>query len=340
MFDERGIAGGGSGAAGAFLSPKFSKKGALKELINQALLEAFRFYESVDASAIQKTPLLHIAKDSKDAKHLQYCKKHDDLELLSNPPFIPDDEYIYTSKSAIVDAKRMCCSLAYGCKIFHEEIQKLEKEDRFWLLNKRYKAKIVVVATGGYRHALYYKPYSDIRSIWGHRIDVRSSLKLPCSVHQFVSISPTRDGILSIGATHDVHFYPNAKEYDFCAGRSELLQKANKTVALGSVEVVKDYVGLRGGTIDYLPFLGKVVDVAKTLKKVEHHDIYTKHFDYTKFFYHDNLYVINGSAGYGFVLAPLLARLLVAHIVEQKSLPYELEAARFFARWAKKEEMV
>jgi tRNA 5-methylaminomethyl-2-thiouridine biosynthesis bifunctional protein len=46
--------------------------------------------------------------------------------------------------------------------------------------------------------------------------------------------------------------------------------------------------------------------------------------------------MINGSGGYGFVLAPYLARILKEHITGAKKIPSSLTPARFFARWAKK----
>ena len=44
VVDERGIAGGGSGAAGAFVSPKLGKDNILKSLINEAYLFSNSFY--------------------------------------------------------------------------------------------------------------------------------------------------------------------------------------------------------------------------------------------------------------------------------------------------------
>ena len=44
LFDKEGIAAGGSGAAGAFISPKFSKGGELKELMEKSYLFSLDFY--------------------------------------------------------------------------------------------------------------------------------------------------------------------------------------------------------------------------------------------------------------------------------------------------------
>jgi tRNA 5-methylaminomethyl-2-thiouridine biosynthesis bifunctional protein len=61
-----------------------------------------------------------------------------------------------------------------------------------------------------------------------------------------------------------------------------------------------------------------------------------KNAEYEKFSYYPNLTMINGSGGYGFVLAPYLAQILKEHIVSAKKIDERLSPARFFARWAKK----
>lgn len=192
VFDQGGVAHGGSGAAGAFLSPKFSKGGELKELINSALDIALDFYSTNFPQYIQHHDLLHIAKDEKDALNLKYFKTHEDIPLLQDPYIEPNNEYIYTSKSAIVDAQAMCKALLESIEFKEEEIVTLEKQDDVWLLNNKYKAKRVILATGAYKHELVRHPYAMIRGIWGHRIDIETTTNNPISIHQFVSTSPHR----------------------------------------------------------------------------------------------------------------------------------------------------
>ncbi|MBA1438694.1 MAG: FAD-binding oxidoreductase [Epsilonproteobacteria bacterium] len=338
LFDANGIAGGGSGAAGAFLSPKFSKAGELKELVNSSLDEALPFYTTHFPDFIQNYHLLHIAKDPKDAAHLRYCRENDNFELLDNPPITPPNEHIYTTKSALVDAKGVCEALVAGCDFVQEDIKMLRCSDDVWHLNSTYKAKKVILSTGAYEHNLIDVPYQMVRGIWGHRIDLKTTTKNDISIHQFVSISPTKNSILAIGATHNVHYHPQkTKEaYDFKAGREELLQKASKTIELKDVEVVQDYVGLRSGSFDYLPIVGQIVDVQTTLKKLSSSEIFQKKLEFEKLHYYKNLYMINGSAGYGFVLAPYLSRVLAHHIVDNTAIPKQIDQARFFHRWAKR----
>ncbi len=337
VFDREGIAAGGSGAAGAFLSPKFAKNGELKELLNSSLDIALDFYTTHFPRYIQHNNLLHIAKDEKDAGHIQFCKEHDSLELLEHPPLDPENEYIYTSKSAIVDAQHMCNALLEDIDYKTESIDTLEYVQDNWLLNKNYKAKKVILATGAYEHNFYEQPYKNIRGIWGHRIDVKTSTNNEISIHQFVSISPTKGNQLSIGATHNVHYHPQTSKesYDYEAGRLELLEKANRTLQLQNVQVLKDYTGLRSGSVDYMPIVGPIVDSTKSLEKLTRREIEQKHSDFSKLKYHKELYMINGSAGYGYVLAPFLAITLAKAIVQNEEVPVELLPARFFYRWAK-----
>jgi tRNA 5-methylaminomethyl-2-thiouridine biosynthesis bifunctional protein len=179
-------------------------------------------------------------------------------------------------------------------------------------------------------------PYLQLRRVWGHRIDITTSTKVPFSIHHHLSISPSsEDGQVAIGATHDVHFDPfGAKPYDYEAGRKELLEKALMSVRLEDVKVLKDYTGLRSGSNDYLPIVGKVVDASKTLS-ADFDVRKLKKMDDSAFSYYPELYMINGTGGYGFVFAPFLGAQLAEHICNGKGLDPELAPSRFFRRWAK-----
>ncbi len=338
LYDAKGVAKGGSGAAGAFLSPKFAKGGELKTLINKALDFALAFYTERFPEYIASYPLLHIAKDEKDAAILRFVRQSGALPLLHNPPFTPSMEFIYTSKSAIVDAQKMCDAFAKKIPLVQEKIETLKYHDNHWHLNRTYTAKKLILATGAYSRLLH-APYlqNAVRGIWGHRITIATTTQIPCSLHRFVSISPTRNGISAIGATHNVHFDPNGNEaYDYEAGRAELLEKAALTLKLDGVEVLEDFVGLRSGSSDYIPLLGGVVDEERSLQKYSLPLLKAKKRNYSDLVYHDNVYMINGSAGYGFVLAPYLAHTLVEHITAKHPIPSELDVGRFFLRYVRR----
>ncbi len=343
LFDMQGVASGGSGAAGAFISPKFSKEGELKELIHDAFVYSMRFYENNFAHLLKKSPLLHIAKDEKDSQTLKYYKQHTDLELKTPPDDLLKNLQAQALKqesvfleAGVVHAKLMCEALSKSATFFHQEVKSLVYDDGSWIINETYAAKDVVLATGAYE-TLLPEPYIELRGVWGHRIDIKTTTHNNFSIHQFVSISPEIDGVTAIGATHNVHYHPqkNQEPYDIEAGREELLQKALKTIELENIEIIKDYTGLRSGSFDYMPLIGQMVMSKETLECCKK-QIRVKKPDFSNFVYYPNLYMINGNGGYGFVLAPYLAKILSEKILSNKEISQRVSPARFFARWAKK----
>lgn len=343
IYDMDSIAGGGSGAAGAFISPKFSKSGELKELLHDAFLYSMAFYEEFFPHCFTKSPLLHIAQDNVSSKILQTYKKNTDLELLTLLPKFMEkiskeskEQENISINAGLVNAEKMCKALSKDTEFVKEEVQSLECKDSVWHINNKPIAKKLVLATGAYEK-LINEPCIQLRGVWGHRIDIKTTTQNPYSIHQFVSISPSSDGVLAIGATHNVHYHPQKSQepYDYKVGREELLEKASRTLKLENIEVLKDYTGLRSGSFDYMPMIGSLVDSKKTLKNKEI-KFKVKKPNIGEYSYYPDLYMINGSGGYGFVLAPYLAKLLKENILDEKELSPRLQPARFFARWAKK----
>lgn len=343
LFDMDSIASGGSGAAGAFISPKFSKAGELKEILHDAFVYSMEFYEKNFPHLLTKAQLLHIAKDEADSEILRVYKEKTTLDLLE-----PSEE-IFNSLSVeaknqenisinagVVNAALMCGAMAKSAKFVKKKVESIVYDEAVWVIDETYSAKNIVLATGAYE-SLIKEPYIQLRGVWGHRIDIKTTTKNPYSVHQFVSISPSTDGTLAIGATHNVHYHPQtaSEPYDTETGRAELLEKASRSINLENVEVVKDYTGLRSGSFDYMPLVGSLVLSNETLQN-KNIRFKVKKADFTEYDYYPNLYMINGNGGYGFVLAPYLAKILKEHILSAKKISDRITPARFFARWAKK----
>lgn len=337
LFDKDGIASGGSGAAGAFISPKFSKSGELKELLHQAFCYSMDFYEKKFPEAFQKTQLIHIAKDENSSQILQIYKQKTTLPLLDIPENILQTLHFeaLSLQSGLVDAQKMCKLLTKNVDFYKEEVYSLLYSNELWHINDKIQARNVVLATGAYKKVID-EPYIKLRGVWGHRIDIKSSTTNLYSLHQEVSISQTLHGIIAIGATHNVHYHPQTSNEDYSIeeGQNELLFKAKKTLYLEDIEILKDYTGLRSGSFDYIPLVGLLVDSKKTLQ--QNINFKVKKANYDDYIYHKNLYMINGSGGYGFVLAPYLAKILKDAIVKKQSIQKGLLPARFFARCAKK----
>ncbi len=343
LFDEQGVAGGGSGAAGAFISPKFSKAGDLKELLHDAFVYSLDFYEKNFPSYLTKAPLLHIAQDEEDSAILKYYKLNTSFALKT-----PSNTVLNSLRAevkmqenlcmdgGVVDASGVCYAMSKSLKFVQEKVKTLVEKDAMWVLNEKYLATHVVFATGAYESILK-EPYIKLRGVWGHRIDIKTTTQNTSSIHQFVSISPSKNGVLAIGATHNVHYHPQlaTMPYEVEEGRLELLEKASRTLKLDNIEILKDYTGLRSGSFDYLPLVGKLVNSEQTLAQ-KNGNFKTKNPNYESYAYYPNLYMINGSGGYGFVLAPYLAKMLREFVLEDKKIDARVNPARFFARWAKK----
>lgn len=313
LVDKTGIASGGSGAAGAFISPKFNKQGPLKELMDVAYDEAMEFYTAVLAKHTVVKPLLHISQD-------------------------PNEAPVYLEYSAIVDARSACEALAEGIDFYILDIQSPFYHDNMWHCGDLQSSHLVLTI-GAYPKILPID-YVGLRGIWGHRIDITTSTDVPHIFHHHVSISPTlKKGVIAIGATHNVHYSPfdSLTSYDIQAGRAELIEKALKTLKLNDIKIIKDYMGLRSGSNDYMPMLGSLVDSDATLK-LHPHIQHGKQTDSKEFIYYPNLTMINGSGGYGFVLAPYLAKRLKEYLVDGIPMDEELSPSRYFRRWAKRKK--
>lgn len=343
IFDENSIAGGGSGAAGAFISPKFSKAGDLKELLHDGFVYSMKFYEKNFPTLLTKAPLLHIAQDKESSDILKFYKSSSDFTLK-----VPSDELLNSlsldaknqeniyMQGAIVDASAMCHAMSKLARFVEEKVQDLVYDNGMWIINETYSAKDVVLATGAYESVIK-EPYIKLRGVWGHRIDIKTTTENLNSIHQFVSISPGKDGVLAIGATHNIHYHPQIATipYDLQEGRAELLEKVSRTLKLENVEIIKDYTGLRSGSFDYLPLAGRLV-ISKETLALKNINFKVKNPNYDEYAYYPNLYMINGSGGYGFVLAPYLAKMLKEYILKGKEIDRRVQPARFFARMARK----
>ena len=344
LFDREGIASGGSGAAGAFISPKISKSGPLKQIMDDAYAFSLAFYATEFSASFTPAPQLHIAKFDDENAKVTHFREHTPMHVGDAPDayrsLLTDEAREFASvffqHSGIVDAEAACRAMAEAATLFCEEVQTLERSSGLWRVGS-IQAKRVVLATGAYEPVMP-EPYIALRAVWGHRIDIRTSERVEGIIHHRVSLAPTdAAGRSAVGATHDLKYHPqrSAAPYDVEAGRKELLEKVRSTVRLGEIEILRDYTGLRSGSNDYLPMLGRLVDSEATL---------AAHPELRKgarvapeaYCYHEGLYMINGSGGYGFVLAPYLAAQLERHIGRGEPIDPRIEPSRFFGRWAKK----
>jgi len=355
MLDRNSdVAVGASGTAGAFLSPLLGKPNQFKDLISVSLKFSVDFYKNLAPQFIINKGVLRIPKDEEDKEkffsYMQFCDF--DYELKDGGAFFP-----IGSK---VNSYEMCKILSKNSHVkFDYEVEHIKYIDNVWYINDEIKTKKLIL-TSGADVSLIGENYFNIRAVWGQRIDVETSTCIPFNYHKECSLSASEelDGNkdrykVTIGATHhrfncdkDVCNYclrvPNLNNCTNFGYTKEvnntdtkvLLKLANDIVKLKDVEVVNTKIGARASSVDYFPMVGELIDSKKTIDKFPY-IMHGTHVQNNRFERHENLYVLNGVSGRGFVLSPYLAKNLVDFIVDKKELKNEIIVDRLFTRWVR-----
>ena len=348
VVDREGIAGGASGAAGAFLSPLPGKKNTYNSLVNTALDFSINFYGNLLPTAIDKKGVLRVANDNFTEEKLtqnqieyKYYTK-DKLKTISKK-FKNIDGYFYEN-AAVIEPVKICKELTKKCNFYKEDIKELIFEDGVYTVN-RVKAKNIILAQGVSTH-LVEIPYINISPIFGLRIDVKTTTNIPFNIHKSISVSTNKqDSTVSIGATQERHdsskmeclttcdkcsFYVNSDQ----AQIETLLTKTDELIKLENLEVVKIYKGARATIKSYFPVIGRVVNYKESLKKYPSIKNGTK-IPQESLEYYPNIHVINALGSRGFVFAPYLAKILSEHILDNTPIPKELSTQKLFYKMAR-----
>jgi tRNA 5-methylaminomethyl-2-thiouridine biosynthesis bifunctional protein len=346
VLDKNGIASGGSGAAGAFVSPKIGKGSALQTLTNEAFSFAKDFYLSTCPQYFHQTGVIRIPKDEADAQKFCEYEKFNDTEYenytkekLQSLGIDVDFDSFYFPDAGDCDAPNVCAFLLRDIEVEICNVDEITFENEFWLCiptqesgnedSVVYQAKNIVLATG-FESNLTDLRYMGIRGTWGTRGDFRSKLKLDVSMHQSMSVGANVDGIIKLGATHE----KEVKEVIPCSKEQalSLKEKASSLIKTSDLELVETFCGMRAGSKDYFPLVGQVIDSATMLETYPAIVRGAK----PELEYIDNLYVLNGLGGRGFVFAPLMAKMLAEHIIEHKVLDKRVNPDRLFLKWCRK----
>jgi glycine/D-amino acid oxidase-like deaminating enzyme len=349
IVDKEGIAKGASGAAGAFLSPLPGKKNPYNTLINSALAFSLDFYEKFFPQTIEKKGVLRVANDNFDNEKLQTnsdASFYDNKKLKNISLNFKDSiEGFYYENAAVLNPKEACEKLLKNCDFYIKDVQELIFKDGFYIIDDLISTNIIL--TQGVIKPLVSLPYIDISPIYGVKIDVKTTTKVPFNIHKSISISTNKnDGTVAIGATkqrHDMQdmqclttcdkcaFYVNSDEMQV----KELLASANELIELENLEVVNIYKGARATIKSYFPVVGEVVNYEESLKKHPSIKNGTK-IPPNLLEYFPNLYVINALGSRGFVLAPYLAKILGEHILNATPIPQEISTQKLFYKAARK----
>jgi len=350
------VAFGASGAAGAFLSPLLGKPNKFKDLIAKSLKFSTSFYKQINSKSFVNNGVCRIPKNNEDRQKFNSYKPYIDFEYK-----VQDEGYFFDIGSW-VNPEEICKLLSQNIeKKLNYSVEKILKKDNIWFLNNDIKAKNLILCTGA-NTKLIEEKYFDIRAVWGQKIDILTSTCVgfnyhkECSVSKAVETNNQNEYKVSIGATH--HRFEDNEEFksDFLNSKNfnnsfpksytneminedsnKLIKLANDIIQLGKVQITDIKIGARASSPDYFPMIGKFIDSKKSFLKFPHliNGTHIKEGMLDKI---DNLYVLNGVGGRGFVLSPYLANELVENIINNKKIDEEISTYRLFKRWAKKQK--
>jgi tRNA 5-methylaminomethyl-2-thiouridine biosynthesis bifunctional protein len=335
VIDSKGIASGGSGAAGAFISPKVGKGSALQHLTNEAFAFAVDFYQRHTPNHFYQTGIVRLPKDDHDAKRFElYAPYHYSNYQHLTPSTLQSQgihtpyEGIYFPEAGDCDAQAVCESLLEGIEVVIEEIEAIYQEESLWRVGA-YRAKRLVLATG-YREGLVDREYMGVRATWGTRGDYIKESPFPLSLHQSLSIGASRGGVIKIGATHE----KGIKMPIPCDLEALDALKKSALLLLGEVDLrlSKSYCGMRAGSRDYFPLVGGVIDVEQML--TNHPKL--KRGTTPPLVYKEGLFILGGFGGRGFVFAPMMAQWLGEHLLDGRVIDSRISPDRLFYKWCRK----
>ena len=345
------VAFGASGAAGAFLSPLLGKPNKFKDLITKSLNFSINYYKENFSEDLINCGTCRIPKNEEDEEKFQSYIPYMDFEYEKY-----EEGYLFKIGS-LVKPYELCKKLSKNTqKLFDYEVKTIEKKENIWTINDEIKAENLFLTTGA-DTSLIDEKYLDIRAVWGQKIDINTTTNININYHKECSLSiSNNDQVVSIGATHNrfdsdkidssynlkLKNINKIKHNDYTKNIiqndiAELLKKANDIKVLNDVKVLDVKIGARASSVDYFPMVGKLVDAEKSFEKYPHlkNGFQIKNQNLQMI---DNLYILNGVGGRGFVLSPYLAYVLVENIFNNKEIEEEITNFRLFKRWAKKQK--
>ena len=311
-------------SAGGFLSPILGKENHFKSFVNKALEFSCNFYKKNFSEFYDECGVLRLPKDEKDKQKFEEYEKYIDLKYRKK------DDGFFLELGGIVNTSKILAHLTKGIKTeFGYEVKTFTIDGKTWSINEEIKAKNIIFATG--YEKLLDEEYLQIRGMFGERFDVASNTVLKHNYHKKCSISRSKNGVISIGATHNRdEFCPQDCAYE------ELLEKAKDIIPFEETEIVGRYGGIRSCSHDYFPLVGKVVNSKETLKLFPHLEKGT-YVKPDRFVYYENLYIFNGVGGRGYVESPYLAKILVDNIYEGINIDEQLTPNRLFIKHARRQ---
>lgn len=331
------VATGGSGAAGAFISPKLGHKTDLLDLTNLAFEYAVKHYRQNFSKYFTQSGVIRIPKDPDDIKNFPLYQSLTstqsqvlDANRLRSYGIKGEQSALFFNDGGVCDAKGLCEALIEDIDFLSINVTKIVPKQNFVTIQERINAKSVILATG-YEAFKTKLDYMGIKGLWGSRGDFYTDTIVKASMHKKISISATTDGVVKLGATHVKHKAPCM----LCDGAplNSLVQMSKAMVDLKNLQLKETFCGMRSGSHDFKPLVGRVIDAAFML---QNYPKITRGYKRAPIKYIDNIYVLNGLGGRGFVLAPLMAKWLIDSICDGTAIDERVNPDRLFLKWARR----
>ncbi|AKF24553.1 FAD-dependent oxidoreductase [Sulfurovum lithotrophicum] len=341
LIDRSSVAAsGGSGAAGAFVSPKIGKGSPLQKLTNEAFHFSKDFYLDNFPDYFHQTGVIRIPKDAEDAEKFHLYEAFNEAhyrrvskEELERLGIHNCEESFLFEEAGVCDAPELCNAMMKQVPFQQFDVEQLIYNGNHWtLLNTKHEtlsAQNIVLSTG-YQNSLFDMRYMGVRGTWGSRGDYESRLDLKVSMHKSISVSANINGIVKLGATH----VKSKEPCMVCNGKplQTLEEKAAQMVDTVDFKLKETFCGMRSGSKDYFPLVGRVIDVPFMFEAYPNIVRGAK----PPLKYLENLYICNGLGGRGFVFAPLMAEWLAGFIMTGKEMDSRVDPDRLFLKWCRK----
>jgi len=332
------IASGGSGAAGAFISPKIGKISKLHTLTNESFKFAINFYQTHFPKHFYQTGILRVPKDRDDTK------KFDIYEEFNYKPYerwdrdrlkeykIDEDVGFFFPEAGDCDAQELCQEISKDIDFLQLHIKSITRSSNAWILSSDSRDIEIpkVVLCTGYENSLLDMRYMGIKGLWGSRGDYSSEYKLDITIHKDFTLSSNRDGVLKIGATHIKSPTPCL----VCDGKplAELETKAKSLIKDIDIKPMQILCGMRSTSRDHSPVVGRIIDTNSMLNSYPNITKGAK----APLIYLPDIYILNGVGGRGFVLSPMMADILSQFITKGIDIPDSVNADRLFFKWVRR----
>ena len=339
IVDKEGICAGGSGAAGAFLSPLPGKKNSYNSLVNSALNYSINFYENLLPNSVTKKGVLRVQNDNFDETKLK------DNEIEYEYKKFNDIEGYFYKDAAIINPSEICNKLIEECDFFLFDVSELIYKDNIYHIGDL-KAKQIILTQGVNTPIISY-PYLKISPVFGVKIDVKTSTNVPFNIHKSISVSTNKkDGTVAIGATSINHFLEGIECTTTCdkcmflinndeEDVKSLLSQADELINLKDLEVIKVYKGARATVKSYFPVMGKIINYNESIKKYPAIKNGRK-IPNDLLEYYPNVYALNALGSRGFVFGPYLAKILKENILDGVDIPKDTSLEKLFYKMARR----